>query len=264
MNKSLTSEQLRQQLVEVEKQEKEQIKTEALEREKHWIGKCYSSHLFQRVPTSGKEITLRRIIGLEWVNDRVYYVGEHITFLYHPKDRFKVEIQKEWRTDSPFPSWLSSFSHEISNELFEQVYNEVQIHADTYFDKIRAMFKQTEYIRQGDHNKENSKLKWLSKQKFITLPDTGYPCIKDILAWQNHPFLYGNDQLLNTKESIDIVKEIADDMQENARSWGGSIWERDAPRIKILNEFYKKHTIDADNLKKAVKPSLQKFLSEPD
>lgn len=239
---SRITDSLRKQLAEAEAEEKEDIKNNALEREKYWIGKCYSSHLFQRVPTSGKEITLRRIVDLEWVNDKVQYVGEHITFMYYPKyKRFKVEIQDRWATDSPFPSWISSFSHEISNELFEQVYNEVHIHADTYFDKIRSMFKQTEYISQGDHSREQSKLKWLSKQKFITLPSTGNPCVKDVLSWQNHPFLYGYDQLLDTKESIEIVKEIADDMEKRARQWGGSIWERDAPRIKILNDFYKMH-----------------------
>jgi hypothetical protein len=236
------TDKLRKDLADAELKEKEAIMHQALEREKHWIGKCYSSHLFQRVPTAGKEITLRRIVDVEWVTDKVHYVGEHITFMYYPKHkRFKVEIQDRWRTDTPFPSWISSFSHEISNELFEQVYNEVQIHADTYFDKIRAMFKQTEYITQGDHTREQSKLKWLSNQKFITLPSTGYSSVKDVLSWQNHPFLYGADQLLDTKESIEIVKEIADDMEKHAIQWGGSIWKRDARRIKVLNEFYKKH-----------------------
>ena len=68
-----------------------------------------------------------------------------------------------------------------------------------------------------------------------------YSSVKDVLSWQNHPFLYGADQLLDTKESIEIVKEIADDMKKHAIQWGGSIWKRDARRIKVLNEFYKKH-----------------------
>lgn len=235
--------ELEREIEEAKKTQQEKIKQDALEREKHWIGKCFSSHLFQRVPKNGKEITIRRVKALDYRDNRVYYIGEHIVFRYYPQNKiFKVEIEDNWATDSPFPSWISSFSHEITNELFEAVYNEVQIHADTYFSKVAGLFKQTEYITQGDHSDEVGKTKWLRNQKFITLTKEGYQTsVKDILAWQHHPFLYGYDQLLDTKESIEIVKNIADEMEKNARSWGGSIWERDAPRIRLLIDFYQKH-----------------------
>lgn len=229
--------QLQQALVEAQKEAEDKRISDLLKENSKWVGKCYSSHLFHRLPANGKEITLRRITAVEYTDNRVYYVGQHINFMYHPKRKaFKVEINDRWRTDSPFPSWISSFSHEITEGLFEQVYNEVQIHADTYFTKISGLFKQNEYISQGDHSNERSKIHYLTESGFSFITMKGLA--KDVLSWQNHPFLYGYDQLLNTRESIEMVKTIADNMEASARQWGYSIWERDRDRVEALRSFY--------------------------
>jgi hypothetical protein len=234
---------------ELEKQkalEKEQYKQKRIDEASVWIGKCFSSHLFKRVPAHGKEITIRKITGVSCDSDgRLLYKGLNATFRLHPaSDIFQITIQEYSTQDQPFPSWISSFSHEISEELFDRVMEETKAHSETYFDKMRSIFKQNEYISQGEHSDEATKIKWLSKQKFIELPTTGYPNVKDILSWNNHPFLYGFNQLLNTKESIEIIKDIADHIEKNARSWGGSILERDLPRINVLREFYNKYKIN--------------------
>lgn len=216
--------------------------------ESKWIGKCFSSHLFERIPKVGKEITLRKITNVVWDkhDEIINYEGLNITFRFWPtRNAFKVEIQDYATRDTPFPSWISSFSHEISEEVFNRIQIEVQAHAETYFDKIRAIFKQNEYISMGDHSDECSKINLLEKQgfQFIELPTEGYPNIKDILAWNNHPFLYGANKLLYTKESMELIPVIADKIEENAQGWGGSIWERDSPRIAALRKFYQKNVI---------------------
>lgn len=239
-NKSVA--QLKSELEQAEKLELKKEHDKRLADAQKWVGKCYSSHLFQRVPNPSKEITIRKITSVEVNKEgKVYYNGINATFRLHQKSNvFSVQIM-DYKTDSPFPSWISSFSHEISEELFDTTIIEVKAHAETYFDKMRSIFKQTEYITMGDSHDESSKLKWLSNENFITLESTGYQCMKDLLSWNHHPFLYGFDQLLYTKRSIEIVKEMADELIKNARQWGGTILERDYPRYEKMMKFYNQH-----------------------
>ena len=73
------------------------------------------------------------------------------------------------------------------------------------------------------------------------MPIEGQLNINDILIWESHPFHYGKNKLLNTKESIEIIKKIADSIEINANKWGSTILNRDLPRIKKLRDFYEKY-----------------------
>lgn len=214
-----------------------------IEQNSKWIGKCFSTHIFQRIPKSRKEITLRKITKVYWENNRLMYEGKNITFRLHkPCKLFLVEII-DTCSDIPYPSWVGSFNHEINEQLFDQILVETTAHAETYFDKIRGLFKQNHYISIGDQSDEDNKIKWLKDATFIDLPTEGFNSVKDILSWYNHPFLYGYNKLLYTRESIEIVKKIADSISENMHSWGGSIYERDSPRVQTLIEFYNKYKL---------------------
>ena len=239
-------EKLKQELYLAELEEKKNRKDEVYNNAAKMIGKCYSSHLFQRTPRTKTEFRLLKIIGVK-VDDnlRVLYNCIRMNLVISPKENFiQLQSRDTCYQDTPFPSYIGSMSHEISSSLFDRVIAEVQAHAETYFDKIRELFNQTEWITCGDHSSEQRKISHMEKagMKFIHLDsEPSGVSVKEILAWNGHPFLYGKDQLLFTKESIEIVKAIANEMYTNATSWGGSIWERDSPRIVKLNNFYKKH-----------------------
>lgn len=236
--------ELEQQLLKAKEQQAKDYESKLLKDAEAWVGKAYSSHLFQRVPAPSKEIVLRKITSIEVSNNRVYYIGLNICFRLHPKSNiFKVEIIEGLRSESPFPTWISSFNNEISADLFDTVLIEAKAHAETYFDKMRGLFTQHEYISQGDSTTEDTYIKLLKNNGFplITLKSNGYNSIKDLLSWNKHPFVYGYDQLLYTKESIELVKAIAEDMISRAREWGGSILDRDYPRYEKMMSFYNEH-----------------------
>lgn len=236
------------QLKKVEEDEKNEYINKQLQHGQKYINKCYSSHLFQRLPVSGKEIVLRKIESCYWDkgNECVYYKGKQITFKnFRTYGSFTFEIS-EVSSKDPFPSWISSWSHEISPDLFNQVLEQTVAHTETYFDKVKELFKQDYLIRNGDHNDDNNKFELLlsSGAKFIKLKKEGYESILDYLRWYNHPFIYGEDNLLDTKQSIEIIKILTDNLEKEAISWGGSVLQRDRPRIKKLREFYNLHKYD--------------------
>lgn len=238
--------ELEQQLLKAKEQEAKDYENKLLKDAEAWIGKAYSSHLFQRVPAPSKEIVLRKITSVEVIDKKVYYNSLNICFRLHPEsDIFQVEIHKGGRSESPFPAWISSWNNEISPELFDTIMIEAKAHAETYFDKVRGLFKQQEYITQGDSTTENSYVNLLKENgfKLITLDSKGFNSIKDLLSWSRHPFVYGYDQLLYTKESIELVKAIAEKLHSEARKWGGSILERDYPRYMKMMAFYNEHIV---------------------
>lgn len=238
--------------LEIELREAQKAETEAyaIKQEQEaskWIGKCYSSHLFQRVPKNFKSINVRKVTGVKYENKRIWYKGINIEMFFFPyQNRFKIDIEDRTHADTPFPTWISSWSHEITEKQFDAIYREAQAHADTYFDKLAKIFKQSEYISQGDHTDESSKLKWvmMRNQMLDLTAEKGYESVKDILSWNRHPYIYETGMLIYNKESIELVKDIADQIETHSRKWGGSVWERDAPRVAKLRAFYKEHIVN--------------------
>jgi len=214
-----------------------------------WKGKCMSTHLFYR-NVFGKEIVLKRVVNVDrdparGENSPITYFCDIIRYKHVPGEgRFNVEIESDRRFESPFPTWLASFRHEISEDVFLAVKESAAHHAETYFDVIRQQFKQNDHITMGLSHDQKEEVSWLTDFEFIELPRESNYSVREILSWQNHPFLYEGYKLLKTKESLDIVLRMADSLAKHATSWGGSIYTRDMPRAKILREFYQKHQIN--------------------
>ena len=234
--------ELKQQLLEAEKEKKNEYINSQLEKGKLFINKCYSTHLFQRLPVAGKEIHLRKILNVKYDehNNRLSYKTKNVKFSNYPQyGRFDFTIM-EYNTHDPRPSHYG-FTHELSLELFDYFLIEITAHADGYFDKIKHIFKQDDFITVGENSDDKGRFSWVSKyNKMIDLPTEGYQNIKDLLYWNKHPYVF-NNQMIDTKESIQIVKDIADKIQENSFKWGGSVYERDYPRVQQLNSFYNLH-----------------------
>lgn len=241
-----SKQELEKKLREINEKEEKQRQDDWLNSEiKQHVGKCYSSHLFQKLPKPGITIRIRKIISCTWDkgNNSPIFEVEDISFCrYKQYNKMNFSIEKHSSSEA-FPSWMGSWSYEISCDLFDNITEEITAHAEGYFDKIKHLFKQTEYISIGDNNDENNKLSLLEGFDFIELDMEGYFNINDLLVWNNHPFHYGRNKLLNTKESIEIVNKIANKLEENVRNWSysSSIAERDVPRIKKLRSFYNKY-----------------------
>jgi hypothetical protein len=225
-----------QELQNLQHKRAEEQKSTLLENAKQYINKCYASHQFQRVPKPGKSIYIRKIENVRLdSNGEVVYSYNQIEFLNWHNNTFRVEINRGGSKE-PYPAWISSWNYPISPELFDQIEIQVKAHAETYFDFISNLFKQTEYIRMGDSCNEESKYKRLEKAgySFVDVPQDVF----QILSYSNHPFLY-ETKMLNTQESIEIIRIIAEEMIENAIKWGDSILSRDQPRYDCLMKFYK-------------------------
>jgi hypothetical protein len=234
-----TIQELEQQLAEAKKQAQQSENDKKLEEARQWIGKCYSSHLFQRVPKPGKQIHIRKIEDVKIDPDgRLLYCYYQLEFINWYDGKFKVEMHRSGSHD-PYPSWISSWNHEITPDLFDRLETQIKAHAETYFDTISNLFKQSDYITVGDSIDESNEFNLLQKAhcEFIDLPED----VLQILSWKNHPFIY-EGALLKNETSITLVKIIADEMIRNANSWGGSIYNRDKPRYDLLMNFYKKYS----------------------
>lgn len=230
----MTTEELEQLLAISKKQDEKERSQQMLQSAANFVGKCFSSHLFQRLPKANKQIYLRKIEDVKIdSNGKIAYLYTQITFTGHG-DTFKINVDKG-SSDQPFPTWICSWSNEIESNLFEHIKNEVIAHGETYFDVISKLFKQTSLTTNGQMNKYNAQFYLLEKAgySFIELPQDVF----QLLSCYEHPFLY-NEKILNTEQSIQIIKFIADDIIKNAQSWGGSILNRDRPRYETLIKFY--------------------------
>lgn len=235
---------LKEALALAEKEEIDAENSRILENARKFVGTCRSTHTFKRLPTKAKELHLRKVIDVGiFPGGKLYYECRTITFMYDIDSHSLTFTIGTSKHDTPYPYWLGSFCHEISEEVFDNVFNGTQVHADTYFDKIRGLFTQSEYITVGDSIKEDSRMELLSKyHEFVDVPGVyNSECcgsISELLGWHNHPYLFRHNKLLKTKESFSIIKDIADKLYRSAITNGGSIADRDLPRAKVLSLYY--------------------------
>lgn len=233
-----TVEQLESMLAEAKLLAKQQEDEKKLNQLQQWVGKCFSSHVFQRVPRPGKSLYIRKIEDVKIDPDgRAQYYFYQLEFMNWYDGKFKVEVLRSC-SNEPYPTWFASWSHEITPELFDEIADRVRAHAETYFDVISSLFKHTDSIANRDSCNETAKTTLLESagHTFLPLPDN----VLQTLSWNNHPFIY-EGRLLNTPESISIIKTIADNLIKNARDWGGTILSRDQPRYEALIYFYNKY-----------------------
>lgn len=238
--------ELEKQLEKAKKEELEKEASKKLSEAKKEIGKAFSTHTFQRLPKPNTRCTLLKVLDAR-INDsgEVRYTCETLSLNFGDpyigkRNSINIAHNTSMQYDNPRPHWLGNFNHEISSETFDRILIEFTAHAETYFDKIRHLFHCQEYISVGDHHDEQSKCNLILKagMKLFSIPKDVF----ELLTWEKHPFIYSDCKMLASKESLEIVKLIYQKMEENAIQWGGVIYERDAPRVKKLKEFYNEFT----------------------
>lgn len=238
--------ELEKQLEEARKEETAKIAYAKLSEAKKEIGKAYSTHTFQRLPKPNSQCHLIKVKDV-FINSNgvVKYTCESLQINFGDpytgkRNSINISHMVNREFDTPRPHWIGNFSHEIPSETFDRILLEFTAHAETYFDKIRGLFHCQEMITQGDFQKSATSSSWIAKSglKLFAVPKDVY----ELLIWENHPFLYTDYKMLATSESLEIVKLIYSKMEQGAISWGGTIYERDAPRVKKLKEFYNEYT----------------------
>ena len=133
-------------------------------------------------------------------------------------------------------------NNKITEESYQKVKNQVKAFLEKGIDNIRLEIPlQHETITMGDNLKEEAAANLLlyGGDDLINIENVEgiqYITILELLTWYHHPYLIGK-YLLNNQTSKKILQKIIDDLTESARKWGGSIWERDYPRIQALTKF---------------------------
>lgn len=238
-------EDLKQELQEIEAlKEKESIEEQL--KSMTLVGKCYASHKLNRYMTNkpSYSFTVVKITGKQHI-DRSYkpfvYTGLSIHVFKNGKT-FLVS-RSELQDNEP-----SLWKYEITNEQFDTVDKLFIPGIEAHIDDLRNAFVSQDWVSQGDHDKCNKKCIYLDNLgiDYIDFKDNDGKfhgsnlTIMEIISWNNHPFVF-NGKLYKVQGWMDIVKKIRDEMQSDASSWGGGIYQRDAPRIKMLNDFIKKY-----------------------
>lgn len=238
--------ELEKQLEEARKEEAAKEAHARLSEAKEEIGKAYSTHTFQRLPKPNTRCTLLKVLDA-YINDsgQVRYTCETLSLNFGDpytgkRNSINISHNTSMQYDYPRPHWIGNFSHEIPSETFDRILLEFTAHAETYFDKIRNLFPCQEMITQGEFQKSATSSSLIEKSglRLFSVPKDVY----ELLTWENHPFLYTDYKMLATSESMEIVKLIYSKMEQIAIRWGGVIYDRDAPRVKKLKEFYNEYT----------------------
>lgn len=210
-----------------------------------WENSCFSTHLLHRKIPRGRTIQVRRVNNIFLNNAQVFYEVENIE-IRNVEGSYSFFIST-YNCDNPYPGYYA-FKHKLEPCIFEKIKQICSAKIELVISEISEYLNvPDDYISQGDYNKEISKTNLLKESgiEYIdmsTLPKkwTDYPSIEDMLNWNNHPLLIGRVFVKNSY-SKSILEKIIQKIEESAVAWGGSIYERDAPRIRKLREFL--HTI---------------------
>ena len=242
-------EELKKQLKELEKKEKKDRIQQELDRMRKSMpaGTCYASHQLSRYMGGKKAYNFTVIkIGKPVYNDREWRSYEYETERVHVyKDGNKLEISRgKSAEESP------GFKYEITEAEFNDVYNGLVPGIEKLLDEMRMRHKAVDYVSEGKHSEDagsGALLKWAGYEwiDFEEENDTHYvhkpfTTVFEVLRWDNHPYLF-NKRLYKAPMWKEMVHRIADEMEKDARSWGGSIWEKDYPRFTALRKFIKQY-----------------------
>ena len=240
----VTSYELERQLKEVKEAERVEVLQIELTRQLQYKGKCYSTHLLGRGWHKNITCNLRRVADVV-LNDQktgVYFHLENIEFKksaegevsFHSFHTGASDIRNSWE----------SFRHEITEAQFMTVKAQTEAYLETIGTTMRSALKEPIDYIDGFQQKEDQAHEEILRGciiPLITLPSTSVSnccgSIAEMLSWNHHPFLYCGKYLVNSKESKNMVNYIIKDLTKHMNSWGGSIYERDAPRVRALTEF---------------------------
>lgn len=237
--------QLENQLKEAKNKEKQERLEKELKDKKDKYEGCWSTHRICRFnyPGKGFDFNLVRYYDFQIKDDKIVCKNEQIT-CHSSNNNFTFEI-RDYSFLNSTDSGMYMYDmcrYKISQESFEKMKNQVKAYLEKSIDNIRLEIPlQHETITIGDNSKEEAAIELLlyGGDNLINVENIEgmkYITILELLTWYHHPYLIGK-YLLNNQTSKKILQKIIDDLTESARKWGGSIWERDYPRIQALNRF---------------------------
>jgi len=245
MNKK---EELKKQLKELEKKEKQDQITQELDRMRKNIppGTCYASHQLSRYMGGKKAYNFTVIkIGEPKYEDRSwreYYYNADRVHVYKDGDKFTINRGKS-EEDSP-----GLFKYVITEEEFNDVYNGLIPGIEKLLDDMRMRHKAVDYVSQGKHDEDagaGALLEWAGFEYIDFQEDNAshyvykpHTTIFEVLRWERHPYLF-NKRLYKAPNWREMITHIADEMEKHAHSWGSVILERDYPRYTALRKFLK-------------------------
>ena len=139
------------------------------------------------------------------------------------------------------------YKYEITLEQFNQVENGFIPSIEVKLNELRNAFAAQDWVSQGNYSDERNAHGHLdalgieyidlsTKEKFHGSNITVF----EVLRWQHHPYLY-NSRLYKLDNWMAIVQSIRNEMYKDAMTWGSSIYQRDMPRIKMLDDFILKY-----------------------
>ena len=199
---------------------------------KNMVGKFYSTHLLNRYMGAKKAFTFSvlHVKDAKYDKDRYnkyFYVADRLE-VSKDGDSFEV-TKKEFMFGT---NWgHGCFRHFITEKQFKHVWNTFPATFEVAIDKLRFAFKADDYVSQGDFSDDRSRGDLMKNQGFKILELSDREA--ELLRWDYHPYLFGLI-LYKAPKWLEIIIDIRDTMEEKSRSWGGSIWERDAPRNRTL------------------------------
>ena len=235
--------ELERQLADAKKQEIiDNLNTELL-KHIHLKNKCYATHLFGRKSFQSIDAKFRKITDVIIKDNKIRYEIENITYHKHMDGMLTFEVATTYSSEPHH--WYESFRYEIPLGQYETIKNQVTAQIDIIGDSIRSILKSPDdYIRQGEYSDEqvNEELILASKCPLIHLEEEPYHkvSVRELLVWNKHPLVISGKYLVNNKYSKLIAQNIVDELIKGARSWGGSIYDRDMPRAEKLQEFINK------------------------
>jgi len=232
------------------KEEKLKLEKEAIEKElaeyKNRYEGCWSTHKICRFeyPGKGFEFSLIKYFDFRIKDKTIVCKTVSISSRYS-NNNYIFEISDsgyDYNIKGSSMYLYTKCQHKVSKESFEKLKQQMTAYLEKGIDNIRLQIPTgNEIITIGNSNSEETKKDLLKHggDSLIDLENVkaiDHISMIELLSWNNHPYLIGN-YLLNSQTSKKIIEKIADDIESNARSWGGSIWERDYPRIKALRQF---------------------------
>jgi len=203
-------------------------------------GKCYCTHTLER-RSKALYVSFVKVLDVYANENGVYKTAETMSLHYRRGDFMTFNFQ------GPTAYQIGGYPEFGKHEITEAQYNAARDLAvakiESITDEMRAGMKLTDWVSGGDYTREKNYVKHLQAAGVALIdinedPDA-YPYEKMVnyLSWYDHPLFFANRYLVRSLESKAILQSIINEKEEHARQWGGSIWERDMPRVQIMKDF---------------------------
>lgn len=249
--------ELEQQLrIAKEKEKAEELKRQFEENKAFYEGKAFASHKLASSKHWHKAIyfTMIKLCNFRENDNSTCLAASYLYDEYHitiNKDeegnmrtdygKYTMDAIDRFRGRSSFDM---SARHTIPGYQFDIAFEQAKASKEVVFDTIRAAFKTEDYITGHANTADRGELEFVQKAKVPLIDLTAYTqkggsniTVLELLSYNHHPFVISK-HLINNSYSKQITRDLIDKIKANASGWGGSVLERDLPRIALLENFY--------------------------